>query len=304
MLKLKNNHAKYIERGLVYFSTEYATRSRDKSLVTNYGSGLEIFAQVALKNGAVLEYLPGVKGMRTRLYVRLEALPGPEEDFVVEWQSSGKGQHKAAILPVEKSDLLYAPGRIEAPVAVRGGLGTEEQPRMTGRTIRTEITEDGARMVLRDKPPAEMRKSVLSGPAPESKGYLENRSVAPREEVGLSIVDRSSLTAKENLPYNEKDKRLTINDERAILKEATKALKGYPVNMPVDISLIPRGGEADGQLEENIETLARLMAWHHMSGLDVRYALVDSDEDYRAKALGLLKEKLTRLAAGPALGSM
>ncbi|MBP7055636.1 MAG: GNAT family N-acetyltransferase [Candidatus Omnitrophica bacterium] len=667
LLKLKNNHAKYIERGLVYFSTEYATRSRDKSLVTNYGSGLEIFAQVALKHGAVLEYLPGDKGMRTRLYVRVEALPGSEEDFVVEWQSSGKGQYKTAILPVEKSDLLYAPGRIEAPVAVRGGLGTEEQPRMTDRTVRTETTKDGARVVLRDKippvaemrhrippesdvsesaesvpverpvmisdekaraffealgierqdlekagakfpqliglnpariqkdfkdhlgierddlarailkspnlagynpsrvrkgyeevfgigreelarailkfpplagldpsrvqrgyeeslginrddlahailrfpqiasfdpfraqkdfekvlginrddlarailkfpslagrdpsraqksfeetlginshdlarailkspqlvslsmpnnlkpkldmirslgmssdrevdeliiisilnlnvvecifntanelsvklssgldikaiynrverqvnkdmkvtlaalvkkdpdaiesiirplvknaltgwsedhpgmtdrtvrtettkdgarvvlrdkPPAEMRKSVLSGPAPESKGYSENRSVAPRKEVGLSIVNRSSLTAKENLPYNENDKRLTINDERTLLRDAVRVLKSYPVNMPIDISLIPRqedglsAEEAAGQLDDNMETLARLMAWHNTSGLDVRYALVDSDEDYRAKALGLLKEKLTRLAAMPGI---
>nr|HPM42410.1 hypothetical protein [Candidatus Omnitrophota bacterium] len=255
LLKLKNNHAKYIERGLVYFSTEYATRSRDKSLVTNYGSGLEIFAQVALKNGAVLEYVPGGKGMRTRLYVRLEALPGPEDDFVVEWQSSGKVRRNADILPVATSDVSYAPGRIET-----------EQPIDT-RQIVTEATKDGARVFLRDKPPV-----------------AEMRSRAPREGI---------------------HQWKKINDERKLLRDAAINIAGHPVNMPIDISLIPREGdgltpeEAAGQLDDNMETLTRLMAWHNAFGLDVHYAFTGGDEKYAEEALRLVRAKLDRIASMP-----
>lgn len=94
----------------------------------------------------------------------------------------------------------------------------------------------------------------------------------------------------------ENDKRLTINDERTLLIDASRVLKGYLINMPIDISLIPRDGEAEGQLEENMATLARLMAWHHKKfGLDIHYSLMDKDEAYVEKALELLNEKLNQL---------
>jgi hypothetical protein len=96
------------------------------------------------------------------------------------------------------------------------------------------------------------------------------------------------------------------SDEKYLLSKSAKYLKNYPVNMRIDLTTIPRSGLTEEQqaeqLEQNMETLARLIAWHNTLGLNVRYILEhDIDAAYRDKASTILKEKLTRLAAIPGI---
>ena len=77
------------------------------------------------------------------------------------------------------------------------------------------------------------------------------------------------------------------NDEGYLLTRASRRLKKQPVNMYIDLTAIP---EERNQLEQNMETLAYLIAWHNMFGLNVRYVL---ENDIDGHALEILKDKLS-----------
>ena len=91
----------------------------------------------------------------------------------------------------------------------------------------------------------------------------------------------SSIMEKDLVEENDDKKLLIINSARY--------LRDYPVNMYIDLSSIPKSGE---QLEENMETLASVIAWHNRYGLNIRYAL---ENDVTGEALCLLKEKVRHL---------
>jgi hypothetical protein len=76
--------------------------------------------------------------------------------------------------------------------------------------------------------------------------------------------------------------------------------------MTIDLSVIPR--VKDGlteeqekeQLKRNMETLARLVAWHNMYGLNVRYILEDkTDNKYKDRAIEALRQELVELSNLP-----
>ncbi len=82
-------------------------------------------------------------------------------------------------------------------------------------------------------------------------------------------------------------------DERMLLVKTREFLKNYPINESIDLSLIPR---EEAQLEQNMETLARMIAWHNTFGFDIRYILLhEKDKEYEQRAKALLRSKLDHL---------
>jgi len=84
-------------------------------------------------------------------------------------------------------------------------------------------------------------------------------------------------------------------DEGRLLTWASRYLKKHPVNVHVGLLATP---DVDGQLEQNMETLARSIAWHNTFGLNVRYVL---EHDKNGVALRLLKDRLKELGKEPGL---
>ncbi|MFQ5952404.1 MAG: hypothetical protein ACE5JK_03260, partial [Candidatus Omnitrophota bacterium] len=93
-------------------------------------------------------------------------------------------------------------------------------------------------------------------------------------------AEPAELTREEEKPLYKEN-----NDERHLLAQTAKQLGRHPVNMRIDLSAIPG---AEGQLEKNMETLARLIAWHNTFGLNIKYIL---EHDTGGKALAILKDK-------------
>lgn len=89
--------------------------------------------------------------------------------------------------------------------------------------------------------------------------------------------------------------------EESLLGDIRHYLVGHPVNMRIDLATMPRVGlmkeQQDGELGENIETIARLIAWHNSLGLDIRYVLENDDADNNA--LQILKRKLGDIGKRP-----
>lgn len=97
-------------------------------------------------------------------------------------------------------------------------------------------------------------------------------------------------------------------DERSLLIGAKNYLKGIPINEMIDLSVIPRQTdkltlrETAVQLDENLETLARMIAWNNSLGLDIRYGVVyEHDDKYEMDAVRQLKVKLERIADLPGM---
>lgn len=115
-----------------------------------------------------------------------------------------------------------------------------------------------------------------------SKGAPAERAIS-REEMALSPAHMA---------------------ERNLLMTASRHLRGSPVNIYIGLAAIPRNGltveQETEQLEQNMETLAGLIAWHNIYGLDVRYILQHpTDSVYSGRASLILQDKLKRLGSVP-----
>ena len=113
--------------------------------------------------------------------------------------------------------------------------------------------------------------------------------------IELPISDKAIKPNVSSEPQISEEQRLRAEhrDEREILEAVKHILKGCPVNMTIDVSLIPR---TKGELEKNMETLARTICWHNMYGLQVRYALEDeTDPEYALLATWYLREIVKKL---------
>ena len=75
------------------------------------------------------------------------------------------------------------------------------------------------------------------------------------------------------------------NNNMMLFKRAAKELRGYPVDMVVDLLLVPKE-----DLEENMKTWAYLMLLHDKAGLDVNYIFESDDEAYLKRALEALPD--------------
>ncbi|MCK4851862.1 MAG: hypothetical protein KAS86_02000, partial [Candidatus Omnitrophica bacterium] len=81
------------------------------------------------------------------------------------------------------------------------------------------------------------------------------------------------------------------NDEKYILTRASRYLNSSPVNMRIDLTSIP---EEKGQLEQNMKTLAYLIARQNTFGLDVRYIL---ENDTGGRGSSMLMDELAEIGA-------
>ena len=133
------------------------------------------------------------------------------------------------------------------------------------------------------------------------KTFNENSySVKEKEFIGFKgffHLNPQSLLILEKSEKNFSDSiDKDMKDEMPMLMQAKRHLKGSPVNMHIDLTTVPK---EEDQLEENMDTLAQLIAWHNMFGLNVRYVL---ENDIDGKVLELLKSKLNT-ELGPLVGA-
>lgn len=148
-------------------------------------------------------------------------------------------------------------------------------------------------------PDAEIDRSII--PFRSGKGadiLFRNDATAGQRETPTVQTTRESLSQAEARISNQHD------DERILVRSADNYLRKRPVNMHVSLTAIPQDSLPEAirteHLERNMETLARLIAWHCASGLDVRYILEhDTDSAYRDLAQKLLHEKLEGLGNIP-----
>ena len=127
-------------------------------------------------------------------------------------------------------------------------------------------------------------KHVITNKKPSAGWYETIKDGKQKVQFELKIPSVSSVEEEKIL----KDENI---DEEYLLRKATKQLKGHPVNMYIDTQIIPK---VKYQMEDNINTLAHMIARHNSLGLDVKYIL-DHDKDH--EALDLLKEKLQEVAS-------
>ena len=171
-------------------------------------------------------------------------------------------------------------------------------------TKKSDKTRDGPgeKIPIVDEQPAEDPEEepvIIITPAGTSSDTDKPATDAPEKDIPPVIISKV-LSPKE---YASKEH----NDERAILIKARQYLKGYPVNMKVDLSVIPGVGdgltakEAQLQLSENMKTLAGVIAWYDSFGLDIRYELVPGTDIQMVDAQKALKEELERIAQMPGI---
>lgn len=124
----------------------------------------------------------------------------------------------------------------------------------------------------------------------DARGAKSIDSILKEEDEMFLLKLEQDIVRKERLTLGH------LNDENYLLINASRYLKS-PVNMHIDLRSVPT---EEGQLEENMETLARLIAWHDSYGLDVRYIL---NHDADGSALRILKGKLKELGELPGLNA-
>jgi len=126
------------------------------------------------------------------------------------------------------------------------------------------------------------RKALLNGLMDElQKGVYGKDSDFVKEEI-LQWLDSYGKSEGDRLSAENVD-------EQFLLAKASRQLEGHPVNMRIDLSMVP---EDKGQLKENMETLALMIAGQKVHGLNVRYIL---ENDEHGGALELLKDELEDL---------
>jgi len=83
------------------------------------------------------------------------------------------------------------------------------------------------------------------------------------------------------------------SDDQYLLAKATGNIQKHRVNIHIDLTVIPDG---IGQLEKNMQTIARIIACHDSYNFNTRYILED---DADGDALDVLKEAIVELSAIP-----
>jgi hypothetical protein len=129
----------------------------------------------------------------------------------------------------------------------------------------------------------------------------------PIDRINKSTDEKNTL--KRGRSNNSRSTRFLSaenSNEKYLLSKTSRYLADYPVNIRIDLTTIPRNNlteeQQTEQLEQNMGTLALLIAHHNKLGLDIRYILEhDTDGIYRDRALEILKLKLVELGAIPGI---
>jgi len=138
-------------------------------------------------------------------------------------------------------------------------------------------------------PTAVSRKFIPSQQAMKGEDGITIRKVVPGLSLETEVLDSSEI----DLETSEK----WIEFQIRFLNRFKRQVKDYPVNMYIDLSNIP---EEKGQLEQNIKTIARLIAWHNKFNLNIRYML---ENDEMGKGLKILQKELYDLGDFPGIDS-
>ncbi|MDD5438873.1 MAG: hypothetical protein PHS37_01645 [Candidatus Omnitrophica bacterium] len=154
--------------------------------------------------------------------------------------------------------------------------------------------------------------NILSNEGAEKKRYMEKeealqfRKLCDLPGVPGSLKRFASVLLEQALPqkttgflFNDRSLSAGNREGKNLLAESVKALAGRPVNMRIDLSCIRSDTLSEqsyeAQVEQNLTTIARLIAAHNAYKLDVRYSL----ENGPARAVAILKDKLMELGKLP-----
>ncbi|MDP3730017.1 MAG: hypothetical protein Q8R14_00640, partial [Candidatus Omnitrophota bacterium] len=127
----------------------------------------------------------------------------------------------------------------------------------------------------------------------------------PAHLIPLGLVRHVLHDEKAASSFEEKRLFAENTDEKRLLTKSAEYLGNSPVNERIDLSAIPKEGltkeQQDEQLEKNMETLARQIAWHNTFGLNIRYILENDTQDKRAHEI--LKNKIIELGKIPGVNA-
>ncbi|OGW75536.1 MAG: hypothetical protein A2Z72_00165 [Omnitrophica bacterium RBG_13_46_9] len=135
----------------------------------------------------------------------------------------------------------------------------------------------------------------------ERGGIIEESGLLAKTIEEIGILPRASMETEMQLLIAEnRDEKMLLSRSKRYLDAKAPVTNGR-VNIHIDLSVIPREGlsqrEQDNELVQNMETLARMIAWQGMFGLNVRYIFEhDTDRTYRDRAAEILIERLVSIA--------
>lgn len=133
----------------------------------------------------------------------------------------------------------------------------------------------------------EMSPKAMSGRSPRPVAVVTKSAVRGPVAAGLNYNEDSAIRAERR-------------DEDDLIRNATECLAARPVNVYIDLSVIPASGlsaeEANDELRANMRAMAYLVAAHKAKGLNIRYILEhDKDPAYKSAAEKILKDEISNL---------
>ncbi|GEM_PF-6314428 len=109
----------------------------------------------------------------------------------------------------------------------------------------------------------------------------------------LATRDPRAVAERVMLPEEESPEKISLTEDITLLNRAARHLKGYPVDMIIDLSLIPKE-DADA----NMRTWAYLMMLHNKHGLDVNYIFEPGeDKQHKIDSMRMLVRHVRDIAA-------
>ncbi|MDD4203231.1 MAG: hypothetical protein PHQ52_07170, partial [Candidatus Omnitrophica bacterium] len=135
-----------------------------------------------------------------------------------------------------------------------------------------------------------------------TKTFVQENDANPELTGELTIAIKEFLN-ESILLKEEKHLFSQHADQKNLLQKTCKSLRGYPVNMTMDLNVISeavQGIDAQQrdkvfieQLSQNMRTLARSIAWYDKFGMDIKYILkYETDQKYADLAKEMLENEL------------
>ncbi|MEA3488790.1 MAG: hypothetical protein U9R44_00405 [Candidatus Omnitrophota bacterium] len=271
-----------------------------------------------------LDVIPDVLRMKLR---KIDIMKGDAENLGIMASSVDKifgdppyGREGAGVLEADAFTLFIRSLREADRVLKAGGEARFAVPSEWGEVLK-DIIDEGSR----ERTPEELFESVCRAikdsdfykkkfynkgePFPEQKfdeqAWLETKNILEDLFLTSDIFTFETFRVEPSfyfpvniiklskpVPGTLKDQQGLCeenNDEKYILTRASRFLNSSLVNMRIDLTSIP---EEKGQLEQNMKTLAYLIARQNMFGLDVRYIL---ENDTGGRGLSMLMDELAKI---------
>jgi hypothetical protein len=272
----------------------------------------ELYAE-AVKRGYVKG--PVVKGLKN-----IEGSePEEEKDWIIRGRT-GLAQVRALMdLPQETVSSLAAesykrifgvyPITSRLKITVEGdNIKVEEivNPSRDGSAIDRQLAPRANTVQEKEDPAHDMSKETgeagtdgIEGPVPAVEASIVPAVVDARSGVALLVEAAVGSVQAPKVAWKVKERQperiISAGHVAAkqLLMKSARYLGNVPVNEHIDISAIPKDSE---QLEQNMKTIARLIAWNNAFGLNIRY-VIENDTD--GKALEILKSELIEVSKIP-----